>query len=239
MAAGSSFETVSTALGLALRLITGFDPALLEIVVLSLSISLGAIAIATPPALLLGAALAVLRFPGQRFMTVFLSASMGLPPVVVGLAVYLLLSRAGPLGSLGLLFTPGAMVIAETLLVLPIIAAIARQSIADLWRDCREQLLSLGASPTRAIPTLLWEDRFSLLTAILAGFGRASAEVGAVMIVGGNIAHVTRTMTTAITLEISKGNLALALALGAVLITLSFAVNAAAFLVQKIALRRN
>jgi tungstate transport system permease protein len=158
--------------------------------------------------------------------------------VVVGLVVYLLLSRSGPLGVLGLLFTPTAMVIAQFLLVTPIVAALARQTVEDLWAEYSEQLRSLGTSPMRALPTLLWDGRFSLTTAVLAGFGRASAEVGAVMIVGGNIDHVTRVMTTTIALETSKGNLPLALALGFILILLSIGVNAAAFLLRETARER-
>jgi tungstate transport system permease protein len=160
---------------------------------------------------------------------------MGLPPVVVGLIVYLLLSRSGPLGVMGLLFTPTAMVIAQLVLVTPIIAALTRQVIEDLWVEYSEQLRSLGAGPGRALFTLLWDGRFTLLTALLAGFGRASAEVGAVMIVGGNIDHVTRVMTTAIALEVSKGDLPLALGLGMILILVSFGVNSAAFLIKQAA----
>jgi tungstate transport system permease protein len=169
---------------------------------------------------------------------VILNALMGLPPVVVGLIVYLLLSRSGPFGVLGLLFSPTAMIIAQTLLIIPIIGALSRQIVDDLWVEYAEQLISLGASPIRRMMTLLWDGRFSLLTAVLAGFGRASAEVGAVMIVGGNIDHVTRVMTTSIALEVSKGNLALALGLGMVLITLSLSINAGAFLLKEAAERR-
>jgi tungstate transport system permease protein len=167
-----------------------------------------------------------------------MNALMGLPPVVVGLVVYLLLSRAGPLGSLGLLFTPPAMVIAQTLLIFPIIAALARQSVEDAWVEYEEQLRSLGAHGTGAALTLVWDIRYSLFTAVLAGMGRALAEVGAVMIVGGNIDGVTRVMTTTIALETSKGDLALALSLGVVLITLVLALNAAAHLVKEAARRR-
>jgi len=163
---------------------------------------------------------------------------MGLPPVVVGLLVYLLLSRAGPLGELGLLFTPGAMVVAQTILVLPIIAALCRQAAEDAWIEYEEQLRSLGASGLGAALTLVWEIRFSLVTAILAGLGRALAEVGAVIIVGGNIDGVTRVMTTTIALETSKGDLALALSLGLVLILLVVLLNAAAFVIRDAALRR-
>jgi tungstate transport system permease protein len=186
----------------------------------------------------LGAAIAVGRFPGQRAVVVILNALMGLPPVVVGLAVYLALSRAGPLGGLGLLFTPPAMVIAQTILILPIIAALSRQAVEDAWQEYDEQLRSLGVEGVRAALTVLWDARFSLVTAVLAGLGRASAEVGAVMIVGGNIDGVTRVMTTTIALETSKGNLALALGLGVVLIVIVLVLNAAAFLVKEAAERR-
>ena len=214
------------------------DARLWQIVSLSLAVSLSAVAIATLLGLPLGAALAVTRFPGRRAMIVLLNALMGLPPVVVGLAVYLLLSRAGPLGDLGLLFTPSAMVIAQTILILPIIAALARQAVDDAWREYEEQLRSLGAEGFDAAVTVLWDIRFSLLTAVLAGLGRASAEVGAVMIVGGNIDGVTRVMTTTIALETSKGDLPLALGLGIVLIAVVLALNAAAYLMKEAAQRR-
>jgi tungstate transport system permease protein len=214
------------------------DPRLWQIVGLSLAVSLSAVALATLVGMPLGAAIAVRRFPGRQVVVVLLNALMGLPPVVVGLFIYLLLSRAGPLGSLGLLFTPQAMVIAQTVLVLPIIAALARQAVEDAWREYEEQLRSLGVEGTRAALTVLWDIRFSLLTAVLAGLGRASAEVGAVMIVGGNIDGVTRVMTTAIALETSKGDLPLALGLGCVLIAVVLALNAAAFLVKEAAQRR-
>lgn len=222
----------------AFALILGGDPTLLGIVVLSLQVSLSAVLLAALVGLPLGAALALWRFPGRGLAIVLLNALMGLPPVVAGLAVYLLLSRAGPLGQFGLLFTPGAMVIAQMLLVLPIIAALTRQQIEELHAEYREQLTSLGLSRLRMIPTLLWDARFGLLTVLLAGFGRASAEVGAVMIVGGNIEGVTRVMTTAIVLETGKGNLALALGLGLVLLVLVALVNAAAHLVSETARRR-
>jgi tungstate transport system permease protein len=231
-------QDLAAALGLAFQLIASADSALAEIVGRSLGISLGAVGLATLLGLPLGAAIALFRFPGRHAVTVLLSALMGLPPVVVGLVVYLLLSRSGPLGVLGLLFTPTAMVIAQFFLVTPIVAALARQTIEDLWAEYSEQLRSLGTSPMRALPTLLWDGRFSLTTAVLAGFGRASAEVGAVMIVGGNIDHVTRVMTTTIALETSKGNLPLALALGFILILLSIGVNAAAFLLRETARER-
>jgi len=214
------------------------DPRLWQIVALSLGVSLSAVTIATLIGMPLGAAIAVGRFPGRQALIVVLNALMGLPPVVVGLMVYLLLSRAGPLGSLGLLFTPGAMVIAQTVLILPIIAALCRQAVEDAWVEYQEQLRSLGVEGARAALTVLWDIRFSLLTAVLAGLGRASAEVGAVMIVGGNIDGVTRVMTTAIALETSKGDLPLALGLGLVLIAVVLALNAAAFLVREAAQKR-
>jgi tungstate transport system permease protein len=221
-----------------LRLVATLDLRLREIVVLSLAISLSAVSVATLLGLPLGAALAVGRFPGRRAAIVALNAMMGLPPVVVGLLVYLLLSRAGPLGDFGLLFTPGAMVIAQTILILPIIAALCRQSVEDAWREYEEQLRSLGVHGWRAALTLVWDIRFSLVPAILAGLGRACAEVGAVIIVGGNIDGVTRVMTTTIVLETSKGDLPLALGLGIVLIAIVVALNAAAETVRWIAQRR-
>ncbi len=209
-----------------------------DIVLLSLQVSLSAVVAASVLGLPLGAAIAVGRFPGRHALIVLLNALMGLPPVVVGLVIYLLLSRAGPLGSFGLLFTPEAMVIAQTVLILPIIAALSRQAVEDAWREYEEQLRSLGVQGTRAALTLVWDIRFSLLTAVLAGLGRASAEVGAVMIVGGNIDGVTRVMTTTIALETSKGDLPLALGLGMVLISIVLALNAAAYLVKEAAQRR-
>ena len=227
-------EAFSSALGL----ITTFDGSLVSIVLLSIEVSLSAVLLASVLALPLGAAIAVGRFPGRRALVVLLNALMGLPPVVVGLVVYLMLSRAGPLGSLGILFTPGAMVIAQTVLILPIIAALCRQAVEDAWREYEEQLRSLGAGRVSAALTLLWDTRFSLLTAVLAGFGRAAAEVGAVMIVGGNIDGVTRVMTTSIALETSKGDLPLALGLGMILICRVLALNAAAYLAKEAAERR-
>jgi len=211
------------------RLITTADADLFEIVALSLRVSLTAVAIAAVVGFPLGAALALMRFPGRRALTILLSALMGLPPVVVGLVVYLMLSRGGPLGVLGLLYTPAAMIIAQVVLVTPIVAALTRQVVEDLWHLYEAQLRSLGCSPRRAIATMLWETRYSLVTIFLAGFGRAGAEVGAVMIVGGNIDHVTRVMTTAIALETSRGELALALGLGLILLVLALVVNGAAF----------
>jgi len=229
---------VSEALGAALTLLTDLDPKLVEIVFLSLAVSLSAVGIAALFGFPLGAAIAVGRFPGRQTLIVLLNANMGLPPVVVGLVVYLLLSRAGPLGSFGILFTPQAMVIAQTVLILPIIAALSRQAIEDAFREYDEQLRSLGANRVQAALTLLWDTRFSLLTTVLAGFGRAAAEVGAVMIVGGNIDGVTRVMTTTIALETSKGDLPLALGLGIILIAIVIAVNAAAYLTKELAQRR-
>lgn len=221
-----------------LRLVATLDLRLWEIVALSLAVSLSAVLLATLVALPIGAAVAVGRFPGRHAAIVLLNALMGLPPVVVGLLVYLLLSRAGPLGELGLLFTPGAMVIAQTVLVAPIIAALCRQAVEDAWLEYEEQLRSLGVEGVRAALTVLWDIRFSLLTSVLAGLGRASAEVGAVLIVGGNIDGVTRVMTTAIVLETSKGDLPLALGLGVLLIAIVLALNAAAYLVKEAARRR-
>lgn len=217
-------ETVS-----AWHLIASGDATLFAIVRLSLAVSLMAVTMAMIVGLPLGAILALTRFPGRSAIVVLLNGFMGLPPVVVGLTVYLLLSRSGPLGELGLMFTPTAMVIAQALLVLPIIAALTRQTVEDLWLEYREELGAMGVGPAGQIATLLWDSRFSLVTALLAGFGRAAAEVGTVMIVGGNIDGFTRTMTTTIALETSKGNLPLAMGLGLVLIFLILLINAAAW----------
>jgi tungstate transport system permease protein len=225
-------DDFSAAFLTAMALIAGLDRELVAIVRLSLVVSLSAVALAAVIGLPLGAAVAVWRFPGRGAVAVILNAMMGLPPVVVGLVLYLLLSRAGPFGAFGLLFTPTAMVMAQGVLVAPIIASFTRQTIADLHEDYDEQLRSLGVGPGRAMWTLLWDGRFSLMTGLLAGFGRAIAEVGAVIIVGGNIKHVTRVMTTTIALETSKGNLALALGLGIILVLLALAVNAAAMAVR-------
>ncbi|PWJ84144.1 tungstate transport system permease protein [Pseudaminobacter salicylatoxidans] len=208
------------------QLIVSGDATLFAIVRLSLAVSLSAVLIATITGLPLGAALALTRFPGRTGLIVILNGFMGLPPVVVGLAVYLLLSRSGPLGFLGILFTPLAMVVAQALLVLPIIAALARQTIEDLWREYRDELAAMDVGAAGRVATLLWDSRISLLTVLLAGFGRAAAEVGTVMIVGGNIDGFTRTMTTAIALETSKGDLPLAMGLGIVLIALILLINA-------------
>jgi tungstate transport system permease protein len=223
--AGEVMPTDASALDLVLRA----DPALMAIVRLSLLVSLSAVALAALIGIPLGALIALIRFPGRNGAIVLLNALMGLPPVVVGLLVYLLLSRAGPLGSWGILFTPQAMIIAQTILVLPIIAALARQTIEDLWAEYRDELAALNVGPVERIVTLIVDARFSLLTALLAGFGRAAAEVGAVIIVGGNIDGFTRTMTTAIALETSKGDLPLAIGLGIILISLVIVVNALAW----------
>ena len=211
------------------QLILSGDPALFTIVRLSLAVSLSAVALAALIGMPLGALLGLTRFPGRPALVVLLNALMGLPPVVVGLAVYLLLSRSGPLGSFGILFTPLAMVIAQTILIVPIIAAPTRQTVEDLWVEYRDELTAMDVGPAGRMTTLLWDARFSLLTAVLAGFGRAAAEVGAVMIVGGNIDGVTRTMTTAVALETSRGNLPLALGLGLILVAIVLAINAAAW----------
>ncbi len=228
---------LTSAFATAIDLIIALDAELLAIIALSLRVSLTAAVLAGLIGLPLGALIALSAFPGRGAVIAVLNALMGLPPVVVGLLVYLLLSRAGPLGELGILFTPSAMVIAQTVLVAPIVAALTRQTIADLHTEYDEQLRSLQLRRWESLVTLLWEGRFSLVTALLAGFGRAIAEVGAVMIVGGNINHVTRVMTTTIALETSKGNLSLALGLGFILIALVIVINAAALGVQHIAQR--
>jgi tungstate transport system permease protein len=217
----------------ALQLVLTLDPALVAIVQLSLIVSLSAAAVATLVGVPLGALVALTRFPGREAVIVVLNALMGLPPVVVGLAVYLALSRSGPLGAWGILFTPQAMIIAQTILITPIIAALARQTIEDLWLEYRDELAAMDVGPLRRVATLIWDARFSLTTALLAGFGRAAAEVGAVIIVGGNIDGFTRTMTTAIALETSKGDLPLAIGLGIVLIVLVTAINGAAWGIRR------
>ncbi|MCC5903163.1 MAG: ABC transporter permease [Halomonas sp.] len=230
--------TSDNAFSTALSLIVNMDSALFSIVQLSLQVSLMAVLLASLLALPLGAALALWRFPGRNTVIVTLNALMGLPPVVAGLCVYLLLSRAGPLGQFGLLFSPAAMVIAQVILVFPIIAALTRQQVETLHAEYAEQLTSLGLSRLHMMPTLLWDARFGLITVILAGFGRASAEVGAVMIVGGNIDGVTRVMTTSIVLETSKGNLPMALGLGIILLALVTLINAIAHMIGETAKRR-
>ena len=229
---------IASAFTAALGLISGADPAVLAIVLLSLRVSLTAVLIAALVGLPLGAALAVGRFPGRRGLILACNALMGLPPVVAGLLVYLALSRSGPLGSWGMLFSPAAMVVAQVVLITPILAALSRQVLEGFWEEYEEQLRSFGTSRWQAVPTLLWDGRFALLTVLLAGFGRASAEVGAVMIVGGNIEGFTRVMTTAIALETSKGDLPLALALGMVLMAIVLGVNALAQGLREAAMRR-
>ncbi len=222
---------------LAVELITSGDTTLVDIVVLSMRVSLTAVVAACLFGLPIGAAIAVARFPGRGAVIVLLNSLMGLPPVAIGLLLYMILSNAGPLGVMGLLYTPAAMIIAQAVLVTPIIAALTRQVVEDLNTEYDEQLRSLGVKPARAVATLLWDGRYSLLTVALAGFGRAIAEVGAVIIVGGNIAHVTRVMTTAIALETSKGDLALALALGIILVGLSILVNSGVMAFKATAVR--
>ena len=219
----------------ALWQIVTLDPQLLQIIALSLKVTLTAVGIATLLSFAVGGVLAVYRFPGRGAVAALLNALMGLPPVVAGLIVYLILSNAGPLGVLQLLYTPGAMIIAQVILITPIVAALTRQTCEDLLEEYRDQLRSLGASSAEMVTTLLWDGRYRLITAVLAGFGRAIAEVGAVMIVGGNIDHVTRTMTTAIALETSKGNITLALALGMILLTIALVVNVALMGISRLA----
>ena len=229
----------ASAFGLAFELIAGGDNDLWPIVWLSLKVGLASTLIACALGLPLGALIAIARFPGRRAAIVVLNAALGVPTVVVGLVVYLLLSRAGPLGELGILFTPPAIVVAQSVLVLPIVAALARQFVESGWEEYREQLVSLGVQVGRAVRTMLWDLRFPLLTVVLAGFGRAISEVGAVMIVGGNIDGVTRVMTTAIALETSKGDLPLALGLGIVLLVIVLAVNAVADVIRGWSARRH
>ncbi|SEL44164.1 tungstate transport system permease protein [Roseovarius azorensis] len=229
----SFFDILTEALGL----ILSWDRALSEIVLLSLRVTLTAVALACLIGLPAGALIGAFRFPGRTIVTVILNALMGLPPVVVGLVVYLMLSASGPLGVLGLLYTPTAMIIAQTILVTPIVAALTKQVVEDLHGEYAEQFASFGLRAHDRIAALLWDARYSLLTVALAGFGRAVAEVGAVLIVGGNINHVTRVMTTTIALETSKGNLELALALGVLLLTIAVIVNAAVMALRASAVR--
>ncbi|MBT3399780.1 MAG: ABC transporter permease [Rhodospirillaceae bacterium] len=231
-------ETFVTAFSEAGALLVSFDRDFLSIVGLSLRVSLSAVALACLIGFPLGAFVALARFPGRGFVILLLNTFMGLPPVVVGLIVFLVLSRAGPLGVLGLLFTPAAMIIAQTILVTPIVAALTRQIVADLWVEYGEHLRSLDAGPVTTLTTLIMDARYSLTTVVLAGFGRAIAEVGAVMIVGGNIDHATRVMTTAIALETSQGNLSTALGLGIVLLLLALTVNAAVQIINTSAGKR-
>lgn len=216
----------------AIQLIAQLDSDLIEIVLLSLQVSLTAVFISTLIAIPVGAVLGTYKFRGRGFIIGILNALMGLPPVVVGLMLYLLFSRSGPLGDLNLLFTSKAMVIAQTILITPIIASLTQQTIEDLFNHHSEQFKALGAATHKTLLPLLWDARTSLFTAVLAGFGRASAEVGAVIIVGGNINHVTRVMTTTIALETSKGNLELAMALGIILLTISFGVTCMMMLIR-------
>ena len=218
-------STVTDSLSLAWDLVAHADESLLRVVVLSLQVSGSACLVGAVMGLALGTALALARFPGQALVVLVVNTLLALPSVVVGLAVYLLLSRAGPLGSWGILFTPSAMVIAQSILVLPLIAALTRRLVLEAMEEGAEQLRSLGARPWQVGVLLLLHERASLLTIVLTAFGRAIAEVGAVMIVGGNIDGVTRVMTTTIALETSKGDLPLALALGLVLLAVVGLVN--------------
>ena len=222
----------------ALALLLHLDPQVLVIVWLSFRVGLTAVTLATLIGLPLGAIVAVARFPGRDALTVFLNAMMGLPSVVVGVIVYLLLSRSGPLGSFGLLFSPAAMILAQTILVVPLMAALTRQIVEDAWRDYAQEFRSMRYSLVDNVGTLLYDCRFSLVVAVLAGMGRSMSEVGAVMIVGGNIEGYTRTMTTAIALETAKGDLPLSIALGLVLIAVVLVLNTAAFGLRRWAMRR-
>ncbi len=226
-------ETVATAW----QLLIGMDAALLAIIGLSLHVSGLAVVFALFLGAPVGAVLAIWKFPGRQVLIVVFNSLMALPPVVVGLMVYLLLSRSGPLGSFGILFTPKAMVIAQTILIFPIIVALTREAVEPVVREYRGLLVSLNAGPLLVLRTVLWDARFGVVTALLAGFGRAVAEVGAVLIVGGNIDGLTRVMTTTIALETSKGNLELALALGIVLITLALVMNALIYAISRIGRR--
>ncbi len=226
-AGAENLQSMGEALSLAVQLVISADSDLLEIVLLSLRVSLSATLVALVVGLPVGALVAISRFRGRTLVLVVMNALMGLPPVVVGLLVYLHFSRSGPLGFLGLLYTPTAMIVAQTILIAPIVASLSRQVLEDLHAEYAEQFRSLGLSARQTIQALLWDARYSLLTVGLAGFGRAVAEVGAVIIVGGNIDHLTRVMTTAIALETSKGELGLALALGIVLLVIALGVNAA------------
>ena len=232
-------NTISLAFAEAVAMVVRLDPKLGEIVLLSLQVSLSSVAVASVFALPFGATVAVAEFPGKRAVVTTLNALLGLPAVVVGLAVYLLLSRSGPLGAFGILFTPSAMVVAQAILVFPLLAALTRQVVADAWGESRDQLQSLGAGAWTSALALLVDVRYTLVTIVLAGFGRAIAEVGAVMIVGGNIDGVTRVMTTAIALETSKGDLPLAVGLGIVLLAIVFALNIAATAIKDAAQRRH
>lgn len=227
----------ATLLSFVLSLLRGDGGQFYRIIFLSLEVTITAVCCAGLVGLPLGAMLALVRFPGRTALIVLINTLMGFPPVVAGLAIFLVLSRSGPLGGFGLLFTPQAMMIAQFTLVLPIIVALSRQTIEDLWTEYQDHLTSLGAGRYRSIPTLLWDARFSLVTTMLAGLGRASAEVGAILIVGGNIAGFTRTMTTSIALETSKGDLPLAMALGVVLMSLTLTINGIAYGISRVGAR--
>lgn len=231
-------QSIGEAFSLAIALVLSGNADLWEIVLLSLRVSLTATAIACLIGLPIGALVAIARFRGRNAVLIVMNALMGLPPVVVGLLVYLHLSRSGPLGFLGLLYTPTAMILAQTILITPIVAALSRQLLEDLHAEYAEMFRSLCLTRRQTIKALLWDARYSLLTVGLAGFGRAVAEVGAVIIVGGNIDHLTRVMTTAIALETSKGELALALALGIILLVIALGVNAAVHSVRMTAARQ-
>ncbi|UTH45664.1 ABC transporter permease [Loktanella salsilacus] len=220
-------NTITEGLLSAAKLVVTLDPDLVEISLRSLRVTLTALVVASIIAIPLGTVLAIQRFRYRRTVIALLNAFMGLPPVVVGLVIYVLLSRAGPLGVLGLLFTPTAMVIAQVVIITPLIASVTHQAMRDLWADYHDLLISLNATKRQRIMTLIYDGRRTLLTAVLAGFGRAIGEVGAIMIVGGNIEHTTRVLTTAIALETGKGDFALALGLGFVLIGMAIAVNLA------------
>jgi tungstate transport system permease protein len=221
----------------AFQLVLTLDTGLFQIIRLSLTVSLAAVCLAALIGVPFGALIALTDFPGRSFIVVVINALMGLPPVVVGLIVFLSLSRSGPLGSWGILFTPQAMIIAQTVLVTPIIAALTRQTIEDYWVEYRDELTAMNIGPAGRAATLVWDARFSLVTALLAGFGRAAAEVGAIVIVGGNIDGFTRTMTTTIALETSKGDLPRAIALGVVLIAIIVAINGFAWCTQRVSAR--
>ena len=220
-------QELGEGLGTAFRLLMTLDPDLVEITLRSLHVTLTALVIASVIAMPLGTLLAIRRFRFRRSAVAVLNALMGLPPVVVGLIVYILLSRSGPLGVFGLLFSPTAMIIAQTIIMIPLIASITHQAIREIWSEYHDLMISLGASRSQRIWTLIWDGRRPLLTASLAGFGRGIGEVGAIMIVGGNIDHATRVLTTAIALETGRGDFGLALGLGFVLIALALAVNVA------------
>jgi tungstate transport system permease protein len=217
----------------AIELILELDSNLLEIILLSLKVTLSSTFISAILGIYIGTMVSIRNFPGKNAIIILLNSFMGLPPVVVGLFVYLMISRAGPLGIFGLLYTPTAMIIAQSILITPIIAALTRQIVSDLWIKYELQFRSLALSLKDSFFEIIWDARHSLLTAIFAGLGRAMAEVGAVIIVGGNIEHVTRVMTTTIVMETSKGNLGLAMALGIILLLITFLINLALFFISK------